>query len=154
MGVEIERKFLVKNDNWKTAIEKEFNIKQGYLNSHPERTVRIRIKNNKGILTIKGKSIGASRPEYEYEIPLKDAEALIQLCEQPIIEKTRYIVMEQGKQWEVDVFDGDNKGLVVAEIELDREDEQFALPEWADEEVTQDVRYYNSSLIKLPFCRW
>lgn len=154
MGIEIERKFLIKNDKWKDAVQESFVLKQGYLNSEPSRTVRVRIKGDKGILTIKGKNKGAVRAEFEYEIPLQDAEALIQLCEKPIIEKERFIVLENNKVWEVDLFEGVNKGLQVAEVELQKEDEAIQLPDWIGKEVTSDARYYNSNLVQQPFCDW
>ena len=154
MGLEIERKFLLKNNNWKKAVRNQFAIKQGYLNDDPNRTVRVRIKGSKGILTIKGKTVNATRAEYEYEIPLSDAQELINLCEKPIIDKTRYIVDYQNKTWEIDIFYGENDGLILAEIELDSEQEEFDLPEWAGQEVTTDSRYYNSNLAKKPISKW
>lgn len=154
MGLEIERKFLLKNDDWKKSIEKEYAIQQGYLNSTPERTVRIRIKDQTGILTIKGKTTNATRAEYEYEIPFADAKEMIDLCEKPIISKTRYIVKENGHTWEIDIFDKENQGLEVAEIELNSEDEKVILPDWIGTEVTLDSKYYNANLIKQPFCNW
>jgi len=154
MGLEIERKFLIKNEDWKKSIQKQYTIKQGYLNTDPDRTVRIRIKGSKGILTIKGKTVKATRPEYEYEIPLKDAEEMIEFCEKPIIEKTRYIVEHQNKIWEIDIFGGENEGLIIAEIELDDENETFKIPDWIGTEVTTDTRYYNSNLSNTPFKQW
>ncbi len=154
MGIEIERKFLIKNEEWKNAIDEKIELKQGYLNSIPERTVRVRIKGDKGYLTIKGKSKGASRAEYEYEIPLIDARELIGLCEKPVIEKIRFIVKENNKIWEIDVFDGENKGLIVAEVELENENDAIQLPNWIGKEVTQEPKYYNSNLVKHPFCKW
>lgn len=154
MGLEIERKFLLKNTDWRKLVEEENLIKQGYLNSNAERTVRVRVKNSKAFLTIKGKSQNTTRQEFEYEIPLEDAESLLKLCERPLIEKTRFIVKYQGKTWEIDEFEGENKGLTVAEIELSSEDERFQLPDWIGEEVSQDARYFNSSLIKKPFISW
>ena len=154
MGVEIERKFLLKNDDWKENVDEKIEIKQGYLNSFPERTVRVRIKADKGILTIKGKTINSTRAEYEYEIPLKDAQEMITLCEKPVVEKIRFIVNVNSKIWEIDVFDGENKGLIVAEVELENEDESIELPHWIGKEVTQEAKYYNSNLIKNPFCNW
>tara|TARA_Y100000590_G_C15443722_1_gene909878 strand:+ start:377 stop:841 length:465 start_codon:yes stop_codon:yes gene_type:complete len=154
MGLEIERKFLLKNSDWRKLVEEENLIKQGYLNSNAERTVRVRVKNSMAYLTIKGKSQNTTRQEFEYEIPLADAESLLKLCEPPLIEKTRFIVNYQGKTWEIDEFEGENKGLTVAEIELSSEDESFDLPDWIGEEVSQDARYFNSSLIKKPFCSW
>lgn len=152
MAKEIERKFLVK-DNWQPQ-SPGIKIAQGYLSTVPERTVRVRIKGDKGYLTIKGKNIGISRAEFEYEIPLQDAEALLQLAEQPILVKTRYLEQHGDFIWEVDVFAGENQGLVVAEIELPTEDAEFPHPVWLGQEVSGDVRYYNANLIKIPFSLW
>ena len=154
MALEIEKKFLIKNNDWKKSVEKEYVIKQGYLLAHPDRTLRVRIKGAKGFLTIKGKTVSASRAEYEYEIPLQDAEEMIDLCEKPVIEKIRHIIKHHKHVWELDVFSGANKGLIMAEIELEAEDESFELPSWAGEEVTLDARYYNSNLAKHPFSEW
>ena len=154
MGVEIERKFLLKNEAWRAVVSKKTAIKQGYLNSHKERTVRVRIYGNQGILTIKCKTQQMTRPEFEYEIPVTEALELIKLCEQPIIEKTRFEVAINGKTWEIDEFYGQNKGLIVAEIELSSETETVVMPDWIGAEVTQDIRYYNSSLIAHPFENW
>ena len=154
MPVEIERKFLVANADWELKISKETTIKQGYLSSNPERTVRIRIAGEKGILTIKGKTVNTTRAEYEYEIPLSEALELMDLCEKPLIEKVRYEVLENGNLWEVDVFKGENNGLTVAEIELESETQEFTLPSWIRKEVSQEPKYYNASLIKNPFKNW
>ena len=154
MGVEIERKFLVKNETWRSNVVESYFIRQGYLNSDPERTVRIRIKNEKGILTIKGKNDNFTRKEFEYEIPYTEACQLIELCQKPIIEKTRYLYYFRGLTWEIDVFDGDNSGLIIAEVELDNENQVIDLPDWVGEEVSSDIRYYNSSLINHPYCEW
>ncbi len=154
MGLEIERKYLLKNANWKQHIKKQTQIKQGYLNAEKERTVRVRVYGNQGFLTIKGKSIGATRQEFEYEIPLKDAIALMLLCQQPIIEKTRFEVEVDKKIWEIDVFEGENEGLTLAEIELNSEAETFQIPEWIGKEVTDDIRYFNSKLMANPFKNW
>jgi adenylate cyclase len=154
MSVEIERKFLVKGDAWK-SLGQGVMLRQGYLSSTPERVVRVRIEGDTGTLTIKGKSVGATRGEWEYPIPLADAQALLDsLCERPMIEKLRYRILFEGWTWEVDEFLGENAGLVVAEIELDSEDSVFIKPEWIGEEVTQDARYYNSNLLKLPYSKW
>jgi len=152
MGVEIERKFLVIGDEWRTAPGRR--LSQGYLNRDKERTVRVRLAGEKAFLTIKGVSKGASRAEFEYEIPHGDGEQLLALCERPIIEKIRRVNVVDGSTWEVDEFFGDNSGLVVAEIELDSEDQAFTRPSWLGEEVTQDARYFNSSLASHPFNRW
>ncbi len=154
MPLEIERKFLLKNSDWKQEIQSSFQIKQGYLNSHPERTVRIRIKENKGILTIKGKTKQVTRKEFEYEIPLNEAKDLIQLCEKPLIEKTRHLIRKENLTWEIDEFEGENKGLILAEVELQSENQNLSLPSWIGEEVSHDPKYYNSSLISNPFQNW
>ena len=152
MAKEIERKFLVK-DSWQPQ-SAGIKIAQGYLSTVPERTVRVRIKGDKGYLTIKGKNVGVSRAEYEYEIPRQDAEEMLQLAEQPILVKTRYLEQQGSFTWEVDVFAGENQGLVVAEIELPAEDAEFSRPAWLGQEVSGDVRYYNANLIKKPFSLW
>jgi adenylate cyclase len=154
VGVEIERKFLVRGDGWR-ALGQPVLLRQGYLSSDPARTVRVRIEGGEAALTIKGKSVGATRGEWEYPIPLGEAaELLDRLCEQPLIEKYRSRIALGGHTWEVDEFLGANAGLIVAEIELGSEQESFALPAWVGEEVTGDARYYNSSLIRLPFSQW
>lgn len=154
MGVEIERKFLVRGDGWR-ALGEPVLLRQGYLNSDPARTVRVRIEGAQGMLTIKGKSVGATRGEWEYPIPLAEAAELLDgLCEAPLIEKYRRRIVVGGHTWEVDEFLGANAGLVVAEIELAAETDSFVLPEWAGQEVTGDVRYYNSNLIRQPFSQW
>lgn len=154
MGVEIERKFLVSSDAWRTLGEPVL-LRQGYLSADPMRTVRVRIEGERGVLTIKSKNEGASRGEWEYPIPLQDAEELLdRLCERPLVEKYRRRIDVQGFTWEVDEFLGENAGLVVAEIELPAEDTVFDLPDWIGEEVTGERRYYNSSLIRLPYSKW
>jgi len=156
MGQEIERKFLVKG-NYKSDITKETRITQGYLSSVPERTVRARIKGDKGFLTIKGigSASGASRFEWEREISIEEAGSLLEICEPGVIDKTRFIVPEKsGLKFEVDEFYGENEGLTVAEIELPAEDHPFDKPEWLGEEVTGDARYYNSMLMKNPYKNW
>ena len=150
MAKEIERKFLVINNDYKKGTDGTL-YKQGYLSTNPQRTVRIRTVENRGYLTIKGPSTGAVRSEYEYSIPYDDAEELLLLCEKPLIEKYRYLVLYKGNTWEVDEFFGENEGLVIAEIELESEDQLFELPSWAGTEVTSDPRYYNSNLVKIPF---
>jgi adenylate cyclase len=154
MPIEIERKFLVANSDWKNNISTATLIQQGYLNSTPKRTVRVRISGEKGYLTIKGKTINTTRAEFEYEIPLLEAQELIKLCERPFIDKTRYEVVENGNCWEIDVFIGENKGLTVAEIELESEGQEFTLPKWLGKEVSHEAKYYNASLIKVPFKNW
>lgn len=153
---EIERKFLVKSEAFKDQAFNSYDIRQGFLNSAPERTVRIRLKNDKGFLTIKGKSSadGLSRFEWEKEIPKTDAEALLLLCEKRIIDKTRYEVKVGNHTFEVDEFYGDNQGLIIAEVELNSKTDTFEKPDWLDEEVTGDIKYYNSNLSKLPFKNW
>lgn len=154
MGKEIERKYLVNGDAWRT-LASGTHYRQGYLSTVKERTVRVRTIDNKGFLTIKGISIGATRAEYEYEIPVRDAIAMLNdLCERPLIEKSRYKIKFKGYVWEVDEFEGENQGLILAEIELSDEKEEFTVPEWIGEEVTGDPRYFNSNLIKNPFTAW
>jgi len=153
MGVEIERKFLLRGDAWRSMGQPVL-LRQGYLSSHKERVVRVRIEGERGVMTIKGRNVGAVRGEWEYEIPLADATELLLLCEQPLIEKYRRRIEHAGHVWEVDEFLGVNAGLVVAEIELGSEEEQFELPQWIGAEVTSDVRYLNSSLIKHPYSAW
>jgi len=154
MGIEIERKFLLSADTWKELAQGTY-YRQGYLNSQKERTVRVRTIGDTGFLTIKGISVGATRMEYEYEIPVEDARVLLsELCEKPLIEKKRYKIEFAGFIWEVDEFFGENEGLIVAEIELESEDQQFEKPEWVGKEVSDDPRYFNSSLIKNPFSSW
>jgi adenylate cyclase len=154
--IEIERKFLVNSDDFLKQFQTQNRIVQGYLSCVPERTVRVRIKGEKGYLTIKGKSneSGLSRMEWEKEIDLKEAEMLLQICESGIIDKIRYEVEVGNHIIEVDVFDGENKGLILAEIELQSENESFEKPEWLAEEVTGDKRYYNAYLSKNPFMNW
>lgn len=155
MPQEIERKFLV-NGEYKSLSTSSYRIKQGYLSSVTGRTVRIRIKADKGFITIKGKSndTGVTRYEWEKEIPLNEAEELILLCEPGIIDKTRYEIPVGKHIFEVDEFYGENNGLTIAEIELDSENESFSKPDWLGNEVTGDRRYYNSSLTKSPFKEW
>lgn len=156
MNIEIERKFLVKNLNYKSESFEKKCIKQGYLNSNKNRTVRIRVSDDTGFITIKGKSNknGTSRFEWEKEISATEAEELLLLCEPTIIEKTRYLIKVGYHTFEVDEFAGENSGLVVAEIELNAEDEVFEKPNWLSKEVTGDLKYYNSSISKLPFINW
>jgi adenylate cyclase len=154
MGTEIERKFLLAGDEWRDHAQGQL-LRQGYISRQSGRTVRIRTCNNEGYLTIKGRSTGITRLEFEYTIPLEDANILLdQLCEQPLLEKIRYLVDYKGFIWEIDEFLGDNRGLLIAEIELEEEDQPFAKPGWIGVEVTGDIRYYNSSLIRNPFIRW
>lgn len=155
MGLEIERKFLVKAD-FKAYAFANTRIVQGYLSSVPERAVRVRIKGDKAYLTIKGigSNNGLSRYEWEKEIPVNEAEELLKICEIGIIDKVRYLVKSGKHTFEVDEFHGDNEGLIIAEIELAKEDESFVRPDWLGEEVTGDKKYYNVSLIKNPYNTW
>lgn len=155
MAQEIERKFLVAGE-FKSLAKKATRITQGYLSSVPERTVRVRIKGEKGFITIKGigSTSGASRYEWEKEIPVAEVEELLKICEPGVIDKTRYLVEAGEHTYEVDEFYGDNEGLVVAEVELSSEEEAFVKPEWLGEEVTGDVKYYNSMLMKNPYKNW
>ncbi len=154
MGKEIERKFLVKGEAWKKMAQGVM-YRQGYLSTVKERVVRVRTIDDKGYLTIKGISKGISRLEFEYEIPLEDANKMLdELCERPLIEKARYKIEYSGLIWEVDEFFGDNEGLTLAEVELSDENQQIELPEWIGEEVSGDPRYFNSNLIKHPFKEW
>ena len=156
MAQEIERKFLVTSDAYKEESAKRTRITQGYLSSVPERTVRVRIKGDKGYITIKGEcnESGTSRYEWEKEIPVEEAEELLQICEPGVIHKTRYEVNVGRFPFEVDEFYGENQGLVVAEVELLNENDHFDKPEWIGAEVTGDVRYYNSMLKKKPYTTW
>ncbi|MCG2419973.1 CYTH domain-containing protein [Aequorivita sp. F47161] len=153
---EIERKFLVTSEAFKNEAHKRTHIVQGFLNANPERTVRIRTRANDGFLTVKGKAnkSGLSRFEWEKQISLSEAEDLLHLCEPGIIEKTRYEVSSGDHTFEVDEFKGENEGLIIAEIELGSENEPFSKPEWLGEEVTGNIKYYNSQLSKNPFKNW
>ncbi|MCX7167252.1 MAG: CYTH domain-containing protein [Rhodocyclales bacterium] len=154
MGKEIERKYLVNLDAWKPQ-DAGTHFKQGYLNAQKERVVRVRIEGTRAKLTIKGVTTGVTRSEFEYDIPVDDAAILLDnLCEQPLIDKHRHKEIHGGKTWEIDVFHGLNQGLVVAEIELNSEDEKFEMPGWVIREVSSDARYYNSNLLKNPFTTW
>lgn len=152
--IEIERKFLVKNNSFLNDFSRSNRIVQGYLSSNPERTVRVRIKGENGYLTIKGKSEGFSRFEWEKEIDIDEAEKLLQLCEKGIIDKIRYDIIVGTHVFEVDVFNSENEGLILAEIELQTENEVFEKPDWLGEEVTENIKYYNSYLSKHPFKTW
>ena len=154
MAKEIERKFLVAGEDWR-ALARGTRYRQGYLSTVKERTVRVRTIDDKGYLTVKGISVGATRSEYEYEIPAADAEEMLDdLCEKPIIEKNRYKIPIGDVIWEVDEFLGVNDGLIVAEIELLSEDQSFPKPDWIGDEVTGDPRYFNANLIARPFSTW
>ncbi len=154
MGLEIGKKFLIKADTWRAGVHTAIEIKQGYLNSEVERIVRVRIFGDKGFLTIKGKNENLTRKEFEYNIPLNEAYSLLGLCEKPLIEKTRHLYLHHGNNWEIDVFKGENEGLIIAEIELSSEDQEFKIPKWIGEEISTDSKYYNSSLIANPFVNW
>lgn len=153
MNIEIERKFLLKNDNWRDGAV-GVHYKQAYLNEKGDNTVRVRIEGEKAKLTIKGKSSNISRLEFEYDIPMADAEALFTLAKTPIVEKYRYKIMYAGNCWEVDEFLGMNRGLVVAEIELESETQSFEKPDWIGMEVSGDKRYTNANLARKPYCEW
>lgn len=153
MGKEIEKKFLVRGQEWQSLATGVL-FRQGYLNSTKERVVRVRTMGEVAALTIKGITVGATRLEFEYDIPLADAEQLLELCEQPLIEKTRYKIPHEGLVWEIDQFHGVNQGLVVAECELESEEQAIAKPDWVADEVTGDPRYFNSNLIAHPFSTW
>lgn len=155
MGVEIERKFLVVGDAWRAQVSSSTRIVQGYLTEGGEVTVRVRVRGDKGYLTIKGKSQGISRSEYEFEIPADEADAMLaDLAQGPVVEKTRHLVEVDGHTWEVDVFAGANEPLVMAEIELPSDDEQFTVPSWAGQDVSDDPRYYNVNLARTPYSQW
>jgi CYTH domain-containing protein len=154
MGKEIERKFLLKQNCWK-SLAKPIKYRQGYLSKDKERTIRVRTIGNKGFLTIKGIAVGFSRAEFEYEIPIMDAEEMLStLCKPLIIEKNRYKIHFSGLTWEVDEFLGENEGLIVAEVELESENQEIQFPEWIGEEVTNDPRFFNSSLSTNPYKNW
>ena len=153
MGTEIERKFLIASDDWRRDGQGE-RFQQGYLSVEPDRTVRVRLAGERAQLTIKGRTIGATRPEFEYDIPVEDARQLLSLCIPPLIDKTRYRLPSGAHTWEVDEFHGVNAGLVVAEVELASEDELVVLPEWVGAEVTGQPDYYNANLIQRPYSTW
>lgn len=155
MAIEIEHKFLLANDGWRKFVEKSINYKQGYLSSLPTSSIRVRISDNQAWLNIKSATVGTERLEFEYEIPIPDAEEILYtLCRKPLIEKTRHIVVNEGNIWEIDEFKGDNKGLIVAEIELPETGRSFTKPPWLGAEVTHELRYYNNSLATNPYNKW
>lgn len=162
MNLEIERKFLLANSDWKQFSDEGTEIKQGYFNTGDNATCRVRTRGDKGFLTIKGKPIGISRTEFEYEIPKKDAIELLKFSIFPIIEKRRFLVKWEQRNaentsqaiWEIDVFEGENKGLTVAEIELSSDDEVFEKPDWLGKEVSHENKYFNSCLARNPFKNW
>ena len=154
-NLEIERKFLVNSDAWRARVKSSSFMRQGYLNNEKHCSVRVRIADNRAWLNLKGVTLGAQRLEFEYEIPVTDAHPMLdQLTCKPLIEKTRHLVDVGDHTWEIDVFEGDNAGLIVSEIELDDPDECFEKPEWLGEEVTHDARYYNTCLSSHPFKNW
>lgn len=154
MPREIERKFLLKNDAWRAAVQRRASMSQGYLASSGRVSVRVRVAGDEAWLNIKAGDLVASRQEYEYAVPVAEARELLELAERPLIEKTRHYVEHGGKTWEIDEFHGENAGLVVAELELEREDEPFQRPPWLGEEVTHLKRYYNVCLVTYPFSAW
>lgn len=154
MAKEIERKFLVKGDEWR-KLAKGSVYRQGYIATQKQATVRVRIVGSQGYLTIKGPSINYSRSEFEYSIPIEDAQEMLdKLCDRPLIEKTRYKIDWGSLVWEIDEFGGVNKGLILAEVELNQETQKIELPPWIGEEVSEDPRYFNSNLVKNPFSQW
>ncbi|MDH5546035.1 MAG: CYTH domain-containing protein [Gammaproteobacteria bacterium] len=155
MAKEIERKFTVIHDGWKAQATASSRFRQGYMGNDDKASIRVRLENDRAFLNIKSATLGIQRHEYEYEIPVSDAEEMLdQLCRKPLIEKVRHFVEFEGNTWEVDVFEGDNAGLVVAEIELEDEQETFSVPDWAGEDVSHDTRYYNVCLVKHPYKDW
>lgn len=155
MATEIERKFLVKNDLWRDQVISESRMKQGYLANQGNASIRVRVDRGKAMLNIKSATLGVRRSEFEYQIPLEDGEEILAaVAQQPFIDKTRYKVKCGDHVWELDVFEGENRGLVVAELELGSEEEAFEMPAWAGDEVSEDPRYYNVSLVKTPYTRW
>lgn len=153
MGIEIERKFLAKGDGWRT--EQGNLIRQGYLHNGINGTVRVRVKGLRAYLTIKGAMVGITRLEFEYEIPVDEANEILDgLCQKPLIEKVRHEIQVSGFKWEIDEFLGENAGLVVAEIELEADNQEFSKPDWVGKEVTDDARYLNASLVKNPYSKW
>lgn len=153
MAHEIERKFLVQDESWREGAAGR-RMRQGYLSLDPDRTVRVRISGDRAWLNVKGRTEGVRRLEFEYPVPVDDAMALLALCGEAVVDKTRYLVHHGAHTWEVDEFHGDNAGLLVAEIELAHEDETFARPPWLGPEVSGDARYYNASLAQRPFRSW
>ncbi len=153
MAVEIERKFLVVSNDWKNAVVESKVCRQGYLVTDPKKSVRVRVIGDQGFLTVKGATDGFSRMEFEYEIDLADASYMLMLCDW-VVEKTRHYIEHDGLTWELDVFEGLNAGLVMAEVELESVTQYFDKPAWAGEEVSEDARYFNGYLSKHPFSRW
>ena len=155
MPTEIEHKFLLRDDRWRQQVERSVRIRQGYLTSDARCSVRVRVADHQGFLNIKSGTLGIQRSEYEYAIPLIEAEEILDtLCEQPLLEKTRHFIHCGAHVWEIDEFAGANAGLIVAEVELNRPDESFERPDWAGEDVSHDIRYYNSQLARHPYVTW
>ncbi|MGZ8240073.1 MAG: CYTH domain-containing protein [Methylobacter sp.] len=155
MAIEIEHKFLLANSDWRRQVSRSVKYRQGYLSSQASSSIRVRISDDHAWLNIKSATIGNHRHEYEYEIPLIDAEEIINnLCRKPLIEKIRHFVTDDGNIWEIDEFEGENKGLIVAEIELPKIGRPFSKPHWLGPEVTHDLRYYNNNLALHPFSEW
>lgn len=155
MATEIERKYLILNDGWRDQADEGIQITQGYMGGNDKSSIRIRINGDSANLNIKSKTLGMLRSEYEYAIPLEDArEMLTTLCDRPYIDKTRFHVSHEGHLWEIDVFAGENEGLIVAELELDSADEAYNLPDWIGKEVTEEPRYYNICLVTHPYKNW
>lgn len=154
MGVEIERKFLVEGDSWKASADEGLVCRQGYLHATEDKTIRVRVIGAKAYLTIKGATTGITRSEFEYEIPVVDANEMLALCGDAVVEKKRYFITHGGMVWELDIFSGANEGLILAEIELESEDQPFDLPDWVGKEVSNDPRYYNAYLAQSPFFEW
>ena len=155
MAIEIERKFLLRDDRWRQQVVRSARMRQGYLTSDARCSVRVRVANGQGFLNLKSGTLGIQRSEYEYPIPLAEAEEILDtLCEKPLLEKTRHYLYVGEHLWEIDEFAGDNAGLIVAEVELRRPDEPFARPDWLGEDVSHDIRYYNSQLARHPYQSW
>ena len=155
MTLEIEHKFLLANDGWRRQVQRSVDFRQGYLSSQPTSSIRVRIAGQQAWLNIKSATVGNQRLEFEYDIPIEDAQLIIDsLCGKPLIEKTRHFVTFDSHLWEIDEFKGENEGLIVAEIELAEPSENFSKPEWLGQEVTHDLRYYNNNLAKNPYRNW
>lgn len=155
MGIEIERKFLVATDGWRNAATRVLHLRQGYLSKSPGCAVRVRVSSDAAWLTVKGRSVNGIKPEFEYPVPVADAVAMLDnLAQKPLIEKNRHLIPMDGFTWEVDEFFGENKGLIIAEIELASLDQPYPVPTWLGREVTGDPRYYNASLVTKPFLSW
>lgn len=154
MAVEIERKFLLCHDGWRDSIEKTVAMRQGYLGGNAHSSIRVRLEDDKAALNIKHKLIGIQHQEFDYVIPGNEATQLLTLCDRPLIEKKRHLLHYADKLWEIDEFEGENQGLIVAEIELAAANEEFSLPNWVGAEVTDDVRYYNICLVNKPYSKW